>query len=244
MSQTLPETNSPTPAGHLKVVDHDGDRDRKLAPFDYSQLDDDLAARARTSAERINRWRRDTVIAVGNELLEMKEALGHGHFGDWIVREVKFSPASARNYMAVAREFGAVPLITSVLPLSTVYRLAGTSATVRSAVVAQVEAGERVDPDAVQKLMKDHKAKVAREKKSLKKRAEEEAAEKRRLRREAAAKRHHDQAQEEYRRSEATMIAETIPIIRRWNATEDELLKVGNILRLVSMKRIMEHLAT
>ena len=238
------------------MIDRDDDHDHRLAPFDYSQLDDDLAARANrpavhAAAEVLHepRWLQDTPFGHYRmdrlvDLLEMKEALGHGHFGGWIVREVKFSPASARNYMSVAREFGGTPLIIGVLPLSIVYRLAGTGESVRSAVLAQVEAGERVNPDAVRELSEDHKAKIAREKKSHKKRAKEEATEKRRRQREATAQRKQDQVNEEHSRAEASMIEEAVIIIRRWNATEDELMRTMNILRLISMKRIMACLAT
>src|SRR5262249_46875962 len=58
--------------------------------FDYSPLDARVAEKARSTAERIRGRLRKTLedlIEVGSDLLGVKEALPHGHFGRWLKAE-------------------------------------------------------------------------------------------------------------------------------------------------------------
>lgn len=45
-------------------------------------------------------------IVVGMELLEARDIIGHGYWGEWLKKEFEWSESTARNYMNVARQFG------------------------------------------------------------------------------------------------------------------------------------------
>ena len=154
--------------------------------FDYSRLAANLAGEARESARRIKLSQRDHIIEVGLELLKIKDRMAHGFFTDWIDRALNFAPTTARNYMRAAEAFADKPATVAVLPPSTLYRLAGAPPEIRSAIVAQIEAGILVDRADIDHEI-SYKRKVAVEAKRLsvvpaeqKKRAE--AAQERRQR--------------------------------------------------------------
>ena len=48
----------------------------------------------------------EAIVAIGQELIEIKEKLGHGHFGGWLKSEFGMSPDTAERYMRVVRVFG------------------------------------------------------------------------------------------------------------------------------------------
>ncbi len=92
------------------------------------------------------------VIATGFDLLEAKALLGHGNFGDWLLSEFSWTERTARNFMSAAAALGANRKCISVLPLTTVYKLAApsTPVEVRDQVVAELEAGQAVKPAEVE----------------------------------------------------------------------------------------------
>lgn len=49
------------------------------------------------------------IIEIGQKLVEVKAALGHGKFGDWLRAEFGWSDQTALNFMNVARRFGEIP---------------------------------------------------------------------------------------------------------------------------------------
>ena len=151
-------------------------------PFDYGQLGDKLADEVRASTARINASKKTHIIEVGRELTAMKAKLEHGLFSEWIDRELNFSAATSRNYMAVARELAHAPLTVSVLPPAVLYRLAGSSPSVRDEIVSRIEGGEYVDRDEVVEAIRRPKQETAEAKKAAADEAKKAA--KARLRRE------------------------------------------------------------
>src|SRR4051812_33699293 len=101
----------------------------------------------------------------GLDLIATKKRLGHGHFLAWIDAEFGMTDRTARNFMRAAERFGAKSEIVSDLPATTIYMLAAPSTpeTVREDVVRRIEAGERLVPAEVKKLVKQ-----AREEKKAK----------------------------------------------------------------------------
>ena len=59
----------------------------------------------------------DDLIEVGRELLGVKEAVGHGHFGAWLKAEFGWTERTAQNLMSVAERFGSNPKLISDLPI-------------------------------------------------------------------------------------------------------------------------------
>src|SRR3954468_23436366 len=98
--------------------------------FDYSTLDPEIAAEARAIAERVRARHRqhvEAIIATGCELLRVKAALAHGHFGEWLAAEFGWTGRTARNYMAAAEHFRTRTETVSVLPPAVIYQLTARS---------------------------------------------------------------------------------------------------------------------
>jgi len=77
--------------------------------FNYELLETKVAEQARSSAERIRQKVQKTIediIEVGQELVVVKEAVGHGHFGPWLRAEFGWTERTAQNFMSVAERFG------------------------------------------------------------------------------------------------------------------------------------------
>src|SRR5262249_25166727 len=77
--------------------------------FDYAPLEASVAEQVRSAAERIREKVQRTLadlIEVGDDLLAVKEAVGHGRFGAWLRAEFGWTERTARHLMAVAERFG------------------------------------------------------------------------------------------------------------------------------------------
>ena len=48
----------------------------------------------------------DSVIYIGQHLLEVKDKLQHGQFGDWLKAEFDWTPRTTQNFINVAVRFG------------------------------------------------------------------------------------------------------------------------------------------
>src|SRR5262245_20374621 len=122
--------------------------------FDYSQLPEDDAAVARCAAEFIRERQRQTVksiIDIGNQLICVKEWLGHGRFFSWLDAEFGWSDRTAQRLMRAADAFIGKSDTMSDLPPTTVYKLSAksTPVDVREAIIARLEAGEPVSVEAI-----------------------------------------------------------------------------------------------
>jgi len=140
--------------------------DQRLEPqtFDYGALAPEAADVARRSAERIRGFHRDAIIKSGIELLEVKKAVGHGHFTEWVAAELNFSATTARNYMRAAAAFGDKAATVAVLPPAVLYTVAAASPLVWREVVRRIEAGEQIGRAAAHEIIIRHKQAEAEEK--------------------------------------------------------------------------------
>lgn len=76
--------------------------------FDYEALDSDTRAFVQEKAHAIHaRLKRtaEDIIAIGLDLIEVKERLQHGQFLPWIDAEFAMSERTARDFMNIARRF-------------------------------------------------------------------------------------------------------------------------------------------
>jgi hypothetical protein len=128
--------------------------------FDYSPLEAPVAQRLRTTAERIRERVKQTLadlIGVGNDLLAVKDALPHGQFGPWLRAEFGWTERTARNFMAVAEQFGPKTEIISDLAIAptAAYLLAAPSAPdeARQAAIERAEAGETVTTAVAKEIL-------------------------------------------------------------------------------------------
>ncbi|WP_342597686.1 DUF3102 domain-containing protein [Cyanobacterium aponinum UTEX 3222] len=93
----------------------------QLSVFDYSALDANTAQLAKESAIEIKAREKaiwENIIEIGNRLIEVKNALPHGQFGDWIKFEFDWSQPTASRYMTVAKELTNYSHVNSLKNLS------------------------------------------------------------------------------------------------------------------------------
>jgi hypothetical protein len=108
----------------------------------------------------------ENIIKVGQNLIAVKEKIGHGNFLPWLKAEFDMSDQSARNFIHVAEKFGNNDKFKTVLNLSPkiLYELAAPST--KDEIVNGVLSGE-IDPTLEA---------IKREKEALKKADESEKA--------------------------------------------------------------------
>lgn len=67
---------------------------------------DIITAEIITIRENTNRMVLENSIEIGRRLLEAKEVVGHGGWGDYLREKVDFSPSTANNLMKLCQEYG------------------------------------------------------------------------------------------------------------------------------------------
>jgi len=144
------------PKGELVVV---------TQGFDYA-LVGDAADKVRSSAEKIRSTVQKTIediIVVGQELLAVKESVGHGHFGAWVRAEFGWTERTAQNFMSVAERFGANPKLISDLTIqpTAAYLLAAPSAPdeARQQAIERAEAGEEITTSVAKEILAETRKK-------------------------------------------------------------------------------------
>jgi hypothetical protein len=119
-----------------------------IAPtgFDYSALDAASAEKARSTAARIRSRSMHTIVETGRDLITIKAMLDHGAFGRWLDAEFGWTDRTAQNYMGAAGLAESKSEIVSLLPATTLYRLASPSTpdAIRDEIIARFEAGETI----------------------------------------------------------------------------------------------------
>lgn len=131
-----------------------------LKRFDYAPLDPDTAQRVQATAHRIRQRVKETfeiLIAVGNDLIAVKQLLPHGRFGPWLHAEFNWTERSARNFMAVAQRLGTKTEIISDLQIdpTAAYLLSGPSVPEEAiaAALQRAKNGERITVSAARAIL-------------------------------------------------------------------------------------------
>lgn len=105
------------------------ERTEVMKAFDYSTLEEAKRVQLQTKADAIRmRMSRtaDDIIAIGQDLIEVKQNLEHGQFIDWLEAEFEMNLRTAQRFMQVADRFGESDNM-SYLPASVLYELASPS---------------------------------------------------------------------------------------------------------------------
>ena len=131
--------------------------------FDYTALAPDVRTRVETATRRLHELERRTsesIIEMGQQLMQVKVDLGHGHFLPWLEREFGWSDRTARRLMDVAREFGDKSDTVSNLSAKVLYTLAAPSTPedVRAEFTGLAETGQPVRHSDVRESIDRHKA--------------------------------------------------------------------------------------
>jgi phage N-6-adenine-methyltransferase len=111
--------------------------------FDYNALDIEtrifVLDKAATIQARLKRTAED-IIAIGQDLIEVKARLSHGQFEGWLRSEFEMTQMSAVRFMQVAKRFGDKSNIMLVLPATVLYALAAPSTP--DTIIEQVVTGQ------------------------------------------------------------------------------------------------------
>ncbi len=126
----------------------------------YQTLAPDQAALAMRAEERIKARTVVTVIENGRDLLEVKNALGHGLFTQWLAQTFPFTARTAQRWMNAAEQYGAKSDVASLLNSWVLQLLAAPSTPedVREDVEARVTAGEKITVAEVERLKREARA--------------------------------------------------------------------------------------
>jgi gas vesicle protein len=152
------------PKGELAVVE---------PGFDYSPLAAKTAEKVKEAADRIRQTVKRTVediIAVGKELLDVKDVLAHGQFGPWLRAEFGWSERSAQNFMNVAEQFKTANFAELPIQASAAYLLAAPAVPdkARQVAIEKAQGGEEITFTAAKEIVAQaKKQKKPRRKKTL-----------------------------------------------------------------------------
>jgi len=126
----------------------------------YQTLAPDQAALAMRAEERIKARTVVTVIENGRDLLEVKNALGHGLFTQWLAQTFPFTARTAQRWMNAAEQYGAKSEVTSVLKSEVLLLLAAPSTPeeVREEIENRAASGERITVAEVERLKREARA--------------------------------------------------------------------------------------
>jgi DUF3102 family protein len=127
-------------------------------------LETKVAEKVRTGAERIRELVKKTVediIDVGNDLLAVKEALPHGHFGPWLKAEFGRGERTVQNLMSVAERFKSAKTADLPIQPGAAYLLAAPAVPdeARQVAVEKAKAGEEITFATAKEIVAEAKKK-------------------------------------------------------------------------------------
>lgn len=129
--------------------------------FDYEALDSEtrIVVQQRTGEirERMVQTAQG-IIEIGQKLIEVRDRLPHGQFGEWLRAEFDMSEGHARKMMQVARAFGQSDHYDRFAPTA-LYLLAapGTPEEARDEALQQAAAGTPISAKAAEAIVSKHK---------------------------------------------------------------------------------------
>ena len=126
----------------------------------YQSLAPDQAALAMRAEERIKARTVVTVIENGRDLIEVKNALGHGLFTQWLAQTFPFTARTAQLWMNAAEQYGAKSELSSLLGDKVLVLLAAPSTPdeVRQEIETRAASGERITVAEVERLKREARA--------------------------------------------------------------------------------------
>ena len=141
---------------------------QSLSPeaFDFSSLDAETLQFVQQRERRIKLLMRRTardIIEIGQQLIEIKEKLGHGRFENWLKAEFDWTQMTANRFMNVSRKFESNNLLDLSIAPSALYLLAAPSTpnAAREEAIARAEAGEQITYKVAQEIVKQKKQRLS-----------------------------------------------------------------------------------
>ena len=135
-----------------------------IETFSYTSLEADLAQDAKSIAKRIRkRLHRaaSDIVAIGVDLMVIKEKLPHGQFTPWLRSEFDMSLSTAQRFMRVARMLEDKNVTVTLLSPKALYELAApsTDEQLRQDILKRAEQGEEISSRQIQ-ILKQERAKA------------------------------------------------------------------------------------
>jgi hypothetical protein len=163
-------------------------------------VDADTASSAQAAADRIrsrNARMAESMIAIGLDLIEIKNRLQHGRFTEWLAVEFAWTERTAQSFMRAAEAFGAKAKLVSVLPPATIYKLAAKSTpkTIRDTVIDGLERGEHIHARNVEAEIAAARARAQQDRREAKLSDKTRKARKRKAEQVDAARREREERQ-------------------------------------------------
>ncbi len=118
--------------------------------YDYNRLNDttlrDDVQRRTTAIRQLVRQTAESLVTIGQYLIDVKDVLPHGEFGEWLSAEFNWSDSAANKMMNVARQFKSVNFTDLNVGTSALYLLAAPSTpqAARDEAIQLAETGETV----------------------------------------------------------------------------------------------------
>ncbi|GAB1543982.1 hypothetical protein NUACC21_66580 [Scytonema sp. NUACC21] len=135
---------------------------QESSDFDYSTLDTETYTIVQQRTSKIKTLMHRTaqdMIDIGQNLLEVKQHLGHGHFRKWLNSEFSWSLSAANKFMHVAQQFKCVNFTHLNITTSALYLLAApsTSSLARLEAIERVNIGEKITYAKAKEIIGKHK---------------------------------------------------------------------------------------
>jgi hypothetical protein len=170
---TAPERRAATAAevDAIPRANVDDEGDAGAGGFDYNKelIAPDLADDLRATAITIQKVAADAHIAIGRELLRIKDKLEHGQFLRWVKDGVGISISTAERSMRAA-EWAETKssIVTNLKPaLLQVLSAKSTPGSIQKSVLERIEAGKKVTAVSVLWEVRQHKEAAARRRRAI-----------------------------------------------------------------------------
>lgn len=117
--------------------------------FDYTGLDIETSQFVQQQTGEIRTLMKRTaqgIVEIGCRLIDVKECLGHGKFGAWLLAEFEWTDRTARQFMRVAEEFKSANFADLPFAPSALYLLSAPSTpkAAKEEALARAESGEPI----------------------------------------------------------------------------------------------------
>lgn len=118
--------------------------------FDYGELSAPDVKKCEAAVEKIKKYQRrmaGDIIAIGDELIAVKDRLAHGQFGEWIAHYFGWSHKTCCNLMNAATAFGKIEnFSTLTIDTTALYLLSSDKCPdeTREEFIERAEKGEHI----------------------------------------------------------------------------------------------------
>ena len=135
---------------------------QKIQGFDYTTLTPQVRVLVQDKTFELKsliRRSAQDIINIGQNLIEIKEQLGHGNFRTWLKAEFNWSVRTATRFMQVATKFKRANLAYLNIAVSALYLLAETSTPeeIREQALELAKQGENISHTKVKEMITQSK---------------------------------------------------------------------------------------